>query len=321
MLELQPPENIKYTEDAEEINVFYDVSDLGFNPEDTNFSKGVGMVSNDLSAMQEVYGGLTKKDVDGSDFIRELRDRVLKKDKNLIITIVGATGSGKSFASLKLAEELMGGPGTFPIDQCAFSSKEFTELVNANLPKGSVIIFEEVGYNYSNRKWQSNFGNNAIMQTFRHQNLITIMNTPDNSFIDKQARLLTHAIFKMVDIDHSNKQSIMRPYFLNVNPVQGHVSTGFTVMSDDLISEIRLGLPSKPLVKDYEKKKKEFTSGLNQGLLNKYSVDDRKAKIAEEKEKAELYKDRIDEYELDDEALLFRKDRRKLVRQIQKELK
>ena len=267
----------------------------------------IGTVSQDLVLLNQVYKDANVKSVTGNDFIEKLKTRVIKHNKNLIIAIVGETGSGKSYASLKLAEALSGGPGTFPLENVAFSGAQFTELVNKNLPRGSVIVFEEVGYNYSNRKWQKNFGKNAILQTFRHQNLILIMNTPSQSFMDKQARQLTHAVFRMMRINNKFNYSVMAPYFQENNPINEKFSRfGFTGLSGDFISEIRLSLPSVKLRNAYEKTKTEFTDKLNKKFLKQYTEEESEENI--EKEVEERIKESTQEFS--DETALFTKSRR-----------
>ena len=66
----------------------------------------------------------------------------ITKNKNFLGFISGETGSGKSYSSLRIAEEL---DTDFNVDRCVFSGLELMDLINANgLKKGSVIVFEEV---------------------------------------------------------------------------------------------------------------------------------------------------------------------------------
>lgn len=127
----------------------------------------------------------------GQQFIEVCRKRI-KSNKNLNILVVGSSGSGKSWISLALAEEL---DNHFNINRVCFDSQKFIENID-ELEKGNVVVLEELGVNAYNRNWQSyvNKSLDHIFQTFRHKNLITICNVPDLSFIDIHLRLQFHIL-------------------------------------------------------------------------------------------------------------------------------
>lgn len=194
----------------------------------------------------------------------------IKKNRNFLGMFVGSTGSGKSYCSLRLAENL---DGSFDINRVAFSAKEFMDIINSGtLKKGSVIIWEEIGIGMNSRNWQSlsNKMINFLMQSFRHQNLIVLMNCPDASFLDVSVRKLLHCIFETESIDHKEKVVVVKPKLIQVNQTTGKVYMKYLRLatSEGTIpfARLKLGLPTKKLVDEYEVKKKEFTQMLNKKI-------------------------------------------------------
>ena len=74
--------------------------------------------------------------------------RVHNKSQQFSVAFVGAPGSGKSSAALSLAllmDRDHKGNTRFGLDRIAFTSSEFFDLVNSNLPTGSAIILDDAG--------------------------------------------------------------------------------------------------------------------------------------------------------------------------------
>src|SRR3990167_10403204 len=98
-------------------------------------------------------------------FFVEWAKKRIAQNKNVIIVIVGKTGSGKSYSGLTLAKAF---DAKFDKKQIAFKPKNFMEVINSTLPPGSVIMWEEAGVGYASRKWQSetNLVLGYLFQTF-----------------------------------------------------------------------------------------------------------------------------------------------------------
>lgn len=240
------------------------------------------IVTQDTGILNDVYKMADTKKATGSDFINEMRKAVTNRDGNKIITIVGMPGSGKSWACLRLAE-VLAPDGYFDPKFIAYNKKDFYDIVNSDFPRGQPIVYEEVGVNEGNRSWAQNMDTNKILQTFRHKNAILLMNTPVKTFVDKQARDLNHAIFWMRKILHNKKQSVMSPFFTEINPVSGETRTGWCVLKGDMISEIVLNIPSLELRKAYKKGKLEFTKKLNAKSLTSYAKKEKELMIEHRK--------------------------------------
>lgn len=130
-----------------------------------------------------------------------IKYRLNKGNKNFVLSIVGETGQGKSWAALRLAEKI--DPNFKAKKQVCFNLEEFTHIINhGGLKQGQVVIIDEAGVSYAAKSWQSNANKlmGFIMQTFRHRNLCVIMTVPLIGFVDKTGRNLTQAILEMKSI-------------------------------------------------------------------------------------------------------------------------
>lgn len=200
----------------------------------------------------------------------------IQKNKNLLILLTGQTGSGKTYSSISLAEayaHLFQTP--FTIKDVIFTPKEFMTRINSGeLKKGSVLVFDEAGVGYSAREWWSisNKLINYLMQTFRHRNYIVIFTTPDMSFIDKACRRLIHVHMETIKIDYFKRLCVIKPFIAEVNQRTGKTYwkylrvPGENKIVPDKVERIGVGLPSKEIRIEYEKKKEEYTTALNKSI-------------------------------------------------------
>lgn len=226
-------------------------------------------------------------------WITYIKNRI-KNNKNFIVFIGGPTGSGKSYSSLDIADELSN--GQFNIDQCVFKGLDLMNLVNSGkLKKGSVILFEEAGVDLSNRNWQSvqNKVLNYLFQTFRHKNFILIMNSPYMDFIDKATRKLFHAEFLTMRIDKTLKKCIIKPQLIQYNSRRDKFYYKYLRYNQEgslrVIKEWGVSKPRPDLIKEYEKKKTEYTNQLNKEILEGLMEKEKKTKKKEWKCKACSY--------------------------------
>lgn len=213
---------------------------------------------------RELYGKPKQK-----HWISYIKQRI-RNNKNFLGFISGQTGSGKSYSSLRIAEEL---DPEFSIDRVVFNGRELMAMINSGtMNKGSVIVFEEIGVELNAKNWQTvtNKMLNYLMQTFRHRNFILIMNSPYLDFVDSSTRKLFHAEMRTVGIDPDKKQVRLKPHLIQYNSrikkfyykrlkvvtAQGKVPVDFW----------KVDMPSKELRRAYEDKKTEFTDRLNREI-------------------------------------------------------
>lgn len=199
----------------------------------------------------------------------------IRRNKNMLIFISGATGSGKSLSSIRIAQELSEELKTnFNIDHIVFSAKELMELINSGkLKPGSVVIFEEAGVGLSHKNWQSVINKciNYLMQTFRHKNFILIFNSPYMDFCDASIRRLFHAELRTIAIDYKKKQCKLNAQFLKWDSrMQKFYYRYLRIIKpgNPKVKIWRVDLPSKDMIKQYEKKKIEYTTKLNRDILD-----------------------------------------------------
>lgn len=156
--------------------------------------------------------------------VQYIKHRTIDQNKNFAMVFIGSVGSGKSFASLKLAEEL---DPTFDINRVAFKPIEFMNIVNGLVAraekgetiKGLVVIWDELGASHSMREFMtlSNRLINFFFQTSRHLNLVVLMTVPVFGFIDSATRKLLHCTAEMESINHREKTATAKIKMLQTN--------------------------------------------------------------------------------------------------------
>jgi len=194
------------------------------------------------------------------------RRRTTRQNKNAIISVIGPTGSGKSWGCLRFAELL--DPG-FTVDRVCFEPQDLIRLVNSGLPAGSVVMLDEAGVKAGARNWRSetNKALSALFQSFRFLNLALFFSVPDASMADVHIRSLSHYLLEMTDgINEREGTSFCKPFVMEfvrgdeprpVYPV--FQSPEFGVRKLKLI---RIHRPSEPLIIAYEAKKKAWLNQL-----------------------------------------------------------
>lgn len=206
--------------------------------------------------------------------------RMHQRNQNFMACISAQTGKGKSYAALKIAEEL---DPNFSIDQVAFTPKQFIELVNDDsYGTGSVIVFDEAGVGISNRDWYSDANKNFgfVLQTWRHQNRGAIFTVPELSLIDKQAQNRLHGFMEAKKIDRERNLNKIRYKRVQTNPRTGKAyfkyfrrwdrETGRTKVYKDFM----VGLPSEELQEAYEERKERFTDKVNEDAKDTFTPDE-----------------------------------------------
>jgi len=209
-------------------------------------------------------------------FLSTIQTRLLKLDKNFLAICVGGTGTGKSWAMMRIAELL---DPEFNIDRVVFSSDQFKELLNSGkLKTGSFIVWDEAGAGVGSREalTKENRHTTKIAQTFRHENYGLLFTVPDMSFIDVQIRTLSHIMFKPITIDRWNKKTLLDIYRMTNNEKlnKTYIKPFYIRKNGErvMVSGYWVKAPSLKLRKDYEIRKKEFTDNLNRTELNPQKI-------------------------------------------------
>jgi adenylate kinase family enzyme len=220
-------------------------------------------------------------------FNEEINDRI-EHNKNALICVFGETGSGKSYLSLSLAEQL---DPKFSIERVCFSYKEFMELVQVGrFEKGSVIVIDEAGALLFSRNFNTIINKTIaiILQTFRQDNLIVFFNVPSVKFVDKVARSLFHYYIEPVGINREENicyAKIKRVF--NVQSQEDALTIFPRYIEDDevkIVSTINVKKPTATLVHAYEQKKRDYRSGLVKTYLNEITDLEEQDKPKDDKE-------------------------------------
>jgi len=189
------------------------------------------------------------------------------ENNNALWTVVGDTGDGKSMASLRIAEAL---DPDFSIDQVAFNIVDFLELVtDDSLGRGSIIILEEASVEASALDWhsESNRVFAKVLDTWRHQNRMGIINLPNFSALEKGARRRTKAIVEMQYAVPWKDYSQAKFKQVNYDNIEDRMRTPFPHIDGRKRKYLRFRMPSQHLVEAYEEKKESYTGELNEELL------------------------------------------------------
>lgn len=106
------------------------------------------------------------------DFVR---DAVIRRNESIDFFLAADRGMGKSAAAMSLAMML---DPNFKIEHWCFTQDRFIELITSHQPKGTVVVFDDVGTaeGSSSRKWQNDAAHDLadIMQVNRTDGVITI---------------------------------------------------------------------------------------------------------------------------------------------------
>lgn len=116
-------------------------------------------------------------------------DSVINKNESWDFFIAQQRGMGKSTIAIAIAKML---DSNFSVDNICFTVKDFVELMTTKQPKGSIVIFDDLGTakGGSSRKWQSGQAHDIadIMQLNRTDGIITIGTSIELDRTEKRLR-------------------------------------------------------------------------------------------------------------------------------------
>jgi len=224
-----------------------------------------------------------------NSWVRWMVNRTMRKNKNNLVSIVGKTGSGKTWSAIyicEIMEKIDGVP--FTIDHVVFSLKELMDLINSDkLKRGSKIVFDEPQISIGAREFQSQANKvfNYLLSTFRHRNLTLFFCTPFETLLDKSTRKLFHARFETTSINKNTNTCKLKPRYLEFSDYREKIYRKRLIIqckdtygntSYRKVSHWNVPKPGKELIKQYEKKKLDFTNRLNRNIserLIKYNEE------------------------------------------------
>lgn len=198
------------------------------------------------------------------------------RNKNVLIATIGVTGSGKSYANLRMLElwyEFYF-KQPMPKENICFSIKEAMLLINSGkLPKGSILIVEEAGVSMNSLDFQNKIVKffNFVLQSFRSKNIGIIFNLPNLGFMTKTGRTLLHGVFEAKKINTQTKEVSIKPFYVQIEAFSGKLYKHYLKQDIDgrkvKVKRVNYHLPSKDIIDYYEKKKDDFVNKVSNSLV------------------------------------------------------
>lgn len=221
---------------------------------------------------------VTQQKVEG-EILNKWIDNRFKRNKNVLIALTGATGSGKSYTALRIAElwYMYKFQEVFPVrTHACFSIGEVMKLLSSGtLRKGELIILEEAGANLNALDFQSKVSKlfTFILQSFRSMNVGLIFTLPVLTMLNKSARMLLHGHFITVHIDFRTDTCKIKPFFLQLNQKTGKVFEKYMRVKKNgrvvRIERFSYKIPLDLIVTIYEQKKHNFVFDLSKDFSDK----------------------------------------------------
>lgn len=238
------------------------------------------------------------KDIEEGVIMNGWFDSRFNANANILLCILGRTGSGKSWSCIRICEDWYKYKfgEEFPIAHVCFSIREAMELiVGGKLRKGEIIILEEAGVLMNALDFQNKLNKffGYVLQSFRSKNIGIIFNLPNFALLSKTARSLLHGVFETESIDKKNKKVVLKPFYLQTNVMMGKAYTKFLVQRIGRgvvkVKRISCSMPSEKNILDYEKKKEEFVNRTAESLLNEMKKKDGDDKVVDKNKPRELW--------------------------------
>jgi len=226
---------------------------------------------------------------EGDFFNRWAHNRILK-NKNILGAITGPTGSGKTYSLISLCENYYKNVLNmkFPIENICFSLGAVAKrLDSGELKTGEILILEEGGCNLGSLDFQNKMSKmfTYILQSFRSMNLGLIITLPVLTMLNKQTRLLIHFHFITESIDYETNICKLRPLFHQLNQQSGKSFWKYPRVRFNgrrrKITRLGFTLPSKELLKLYEREKNRFVSDITKDFINQCNADERANQLKE----------------------------------------
>jgi hypothetical protein len=225
------------------------------------------------------------KDIPEGFVTNKIFERRFDNNGNVLLLVVGKTGSGKSWSCMRIAElwykHRFNEP--FPQHNICFSLAEAGKLIrNNNMRKGEFLIVEEAGVIVNSLDFQNKIIKlfHAFLQSGRCKNLGIIFNFPNMSMITKTAKTLAHGVFQTTALDTHSGFVTLKPFALSTNPIFGKTYQKYPIQKMNhhyvQVKRIKIGKPTNELLKVYEERKQKFVDGVLDDFLD--AVKDKEEK-------------------------------------------
>jgi hypothetical protein len=196
------------------------------------------------------------------------------ENSNVVVTIVGDPGDGKSYASLRLGEVI---DPDFGLDQVASGIAEFMHLVNDDsYSQGQPIVLEEGSIEASAYDWHSvsNKVFRQVLDIWRNENRMAIINLPNFQALEKGARRRTDLIIEMLEAKPWKNYSKAKVKKAKYNNISDNFTTPFPILDGMERKWMKFKPPSDELLHDYENQKEEYNQERYEELIHELLDDD-----------------------------------------------
>lgn len=200
-------------------------------------------------------------------------EQTIKRKKGCVYGIFhGKVGTGKSYSMLSLAEQY--NPDVDLNESFYFSAGKMISDIDKFYNRGSAKLgkewyLDEAGISVASHKHFDavNKGLNAFMQVARHRSPVLMCTVPNFNFVSKGVRTMMNVVGETIGwSDKTNTSSIsMRILDYNADLDKYYKKRLYVhKQGEGLVpcNQTTLAKPSKKILEEYEKLKKEFTSDL-----------------------------------------------------------
>jgi len=199
--------------------------------------------------------------------------------------ITGTVGQGKSYLGLSLLYQK--NPEFNLNEQMFFSAAKLMKTINREgffAKKGKEIFYDESAVDLANTNWQQLICKAifSFFLTHRSRNYVFLMCSPQMNYLTKPIRTLINFKIKALGWDKNNK-SLGVPFFQEWNGDMDKAYTKRLIVRQksqpsQFCNQIRVPLPPKPFMKEYERLKSEFQAKHAEDLCNQLDAIENKDK-------------------------------------------
>lgn len=198
--------------------------------------------------------------------LRKIKSRYRKGILNCI-KIIGLSGTGKSYACMRLGEKIsleLHKKNEITINNVVDNLLDLLKFIRNVQHPGEILIIEEAEVLFPARRAMSgdNVDAGKIFDTIRKKRIIVIMNYPINKSLDSHIDALCTLQLETLKIIKSKEICVIKPLRLQTNPGSGKVYFHRLHKDGHEIHRSYLRKPTDTLVQMYEGKKDQFLDNL-----------------------------------------------------------